>query len=624
MHRNQYLAALCAVIGGLSLVGCGSDNASTDVTPGADSSVDTGTVDTATDDTGSNIPDTADTAPTCKATETACDGKCVDTSTNRDNCSACGKICEGAKVCVAGVCVTECPTGQKLCGTVCASTDTDTANCGACGKACAAGEVCSAGACGLSCGAPLITCTPSSGGSDAGADATPDASTDATTDASTDASDEAGAETGADGGASSYCANPNTDRLNCGGCGNVCPTGNICVDGSCTLVCGGGTSVCSGSCRDFNTDPANCGSCGHACAAGEICNAGTCALSCAGGTSLCSGVCRDLNADPSNCGMCGKTCAAGEVCSGGSCSLACGGGTVKCTSGTTSICTNLASDPNNCSSCGAACPARANATSVCAASACSFVCTSGHGDCNATASDGCEATFASDNNNCGKCGNVCAAGKVCRTGVCTTVGTVLIYHESGDTLADDAVTALGGTPNLTTNGTAFNTAFDAGGYTAIIWDSPGSDMPSGTDTRLATWIAGGGRLVYSFWHLKSNPTMAAALGVNTTVEFSTFRPVYVDATTVNFWTYYQTFPSPLTGTDQAGINGDELTLTGAGFIAGRFDSATGPGAIAVTHAGRVIVDGFLPWDTRAIDNDGDGIKDMNEMFQNQLLYVLKN
>ncbi len=80
----------------------------------------------------------------------------------------------------------------------------------------------------------------------------------------------------------------------------------------------------------------------------------------------------------------------------------------------------------------------------------------------------------------------------------------------------------------------------------------------------------------------------------------------------------------LTGSDQAGINGDELTLTGAGFLAGRFDSASGPGAIAVTKGNRVVVDGFLPWDARTADNDGDGIKDMRELFENQLLYVLRN
>jgi hypothetical protein len=213
---------------------------------------------------------------------------------------------------------------------------------------------------------------------------------------------------------------------------------------------------------------------------------------------------------------------------------------------------------------------------------------------------------------------------VCIASACTTVGGVLVYNDSGDTTARDAVTALGGTPNLTTSGAAFNTAFDAGGFNAIIWDAPGSDIPAGCDTRMQTWIAGGGRLVFSFWHLKSNPTMAAALGVNPTVEYSTWRNVYVDASTVNFWTYYETFPSPLTGADLAGIDGDELTLTGAGFIAARLDSPTGPNGIAVTHANRVVVDGFLPWDARMVDNDADGIKDMREMFENQLLYVLRN
>lgn len=45
-------------------------------------------------------------------------------------------------------------------------------------------------------------------------------------------------------------------------------------------------------------------------------------------------------------------------------------------------------------------------------------CTAGFADCNAQAADGCEANVNTDTNNCGACGRVCGAGKICVSGIC--------------------------------------------------------------------------------------------------------------------------------------------------------------------------------------------------------------
>jgi hypothetical protein len=74
-----------------------------------------------------------------------------------------------------------------------------------------------------------------------------------------------------------YCPDLLSDRMNCGMCRHVCPTGTICAGGNCGCP-PFGMSYCYGStpCPNFMTDSANCGSCGHVCQAGQTCRSGIC------------------------------------------------------------------------------------------------------------------------------------------------------------------------------------------------------------------------------------------------------------------------------------------------------------------------------------------------------------
>nr|MBK7065077.1 hypothetical protein [Deltaproteobacteria bacterium] len=40
------------------------------------------------------------------------------------------------------------------------------------------------------------------------------------------------------------CADPRTDRENCGACGRSCSTGNVCQNGACVPDCGTGETLC--------------------------------------------------------------------------------------------------------------------------------------------------------------------------------------------------------------------------------------------------------------------------------------------------------------------------------------------------------------------------------------------
>lgn len=202
---------------------------------------------------------------------TACDGVCVDTTTDPENCGMCAKACAAGEVCVSGTCSLECPGGSTKCGTACVDTANDPMNCGMCGKACAAGEVCAAGDCALVCSGGTTLC-----GTD--------------------------------------CVDTTLDPAHCGGCDMPCDPGEVCANSMCTSVCPAPLTDCNGVCVDTTSSDAHCGMCDDPCAAGHVCKNSMCELSCQQGLVDCNGVCTNTTFDPHNCAMCGHQCQADEAC----------------------------------------------------------------------------------------------------------------------------------------------------------------------------------------------------------------------------------------------------------------------------------------------------------------------
>jgi hypothetical protein len=83
----------------------------------------------------------------CPAGQTNCSDVCVVTSSDTNNCGACGNVCAGGQSCVNGVCTLVCGAGLTPCGNQCVNTATDASNCGGCGVVCPANQVCSNGVC---------------------------------------------------------------------------------------------------------------------------------------------------------------------------------------------------------------------------------------------------------------------------------------------------------------------------------------------------------------------------------------------------------------------------------------------------------------------------------------------
>jgi hypothetical protein len=256
------------------------------------------------------------------------------------------------------------------------------------------------------------------------------------------------------------CINLQTDQGNCGRCGNVCGSGQVCCAGTCItcprggicsgtscgcpfgmidcggtcVICEGGT-CCDNSCVYLSTDLNNCGGCGNVCGPGQICCAGTCVtcprggicsgtscigcpgdqidsdgICCPTGMINCAGACTEIATDRNNCGSCGTTCAVGEQCCNGRCtSTACAANQWWSATACQCFCSYV--------SCGDTC------------------CPQGQECCGGNCTD-----ISNDNNNCGQCGLVCGPNRTCENGSC-----VCSYQPCQTTCCAQGEACCGGT-----------------------------------------------------------------------------------------------------------------------------------------------------------------------------------
>ncbi len=129
----------------------------------------------------------------------------------------------------------------------------------------------------------------------------------------------------------SMCTSTQTDPNNCGSCGAVCSSGQVCTNGVCVAMatvapCNSPNTMCGSNCTNTQGDAINCGTCGIVCPMGAgSCVNGVCVSSSKAVVpatviqATCNGIVTNPQTDNNNCGICGNTCQYGQTCTNGSC-----------------------------------------------------------------------------------------------------------------------------------------------------------------------------------------------------------------------------------------------------------------------------------------------------------------
>lgn len=179
------------------------------------------------------------TSAACPAGTADCQDRCVNLSSDNQNCGTCGRACPAGHDCKRSECVLRivCKENETRCSAYnCADLNTSYFDCGACGVKCSS-EL------------PVLTCC------------------------------------------NGTCKSLQTDPTSCGSCRGQCTSGQVCCAGTCVdssanpcrcdPACSPGETCCNRRCVDLLKDNENCGECGNACSghglyAREFCQSGMC------------------------------------------------------------------------------------------------------------------------------------------------------------------------------------------------------------------------------------------------------------------------------------------------------------------------------------------------------------
>lgn len=106
-----------------------------------------GAITTSTSGSTSTSSGATDAGAPCPIYQALCNGTCIPTSQDPQNCGGCGVTCGTGQVCSGGGCASSCLPGTTPCNGACVDIQDDDANCGGCSMPCPTGKGCVQGQC---------------------------------------------------------------------------------------------------------------------------------------------------------------------------------------------------------------------------------------------------------------------------------------------------------------------------------------------------------------------------------------------------------------------------------------------------------------------------------------------
>jgi hypothetical protein len=117
--------------------------------------------------------------------------------------------------------------------------------------------------------------------------------------------------------------------------------------------------------------------------------------------------------------------------------------------------------------------------------------------------------------------------------------------------------------------------------------------------------------------------MQSTIGVSTGFDIYSPKAMYPTKDGAALWEGVESVPDPMTGSDEAGINGqiNAPVDSKTSLVLGTYDDDLKSPAILSVFDGAVIVNGYLPWDFRYADGDSDSTDDATELYVNELTWI---
>lgn len=376
----------------------------------------------------------------CGPGQIDCDGACVITDLDDENCGGCGVSCTAMQVCSNGSCAavpSDCRNSELPCPARYYCDETT----GFCEVGCSSNDECPGG---TFCELDSRSCRCADEGQVlCGTECVPESAQACGFDCQTCQAPAGGDASCNAGVCESDC--PEGTEL-CGGTCAECPSGA----GVVSTTCDGNQCVASECAEGFENCDGTCSACpevGPGVALG--CEGTQCVVTdCSPGTRLCG----------DECASCPQTSTGDYACSGDQCVVTC--------PGNLNLCSNECAAPDDATACGSSCtqcPSDPNGTPICQNGSCSFDCASGYRECGGSCASCPTLGVATTSCSGATCvAATCQSGyTACPNGCCRPPMPGVVVQGSLPDAVDIALDSLG-FPHV-----AFS---DSNGLTYAFWD----------------------------------------------------------------------------------------------------------------------------------------------------------